>query len=396
MSNRVWKLSIIPAALLTLGVGVLPATTADAATAGVGAQTHSSQDAVHGKAAKKKKKKKCKKTTKHKKAAKRCAVRKVSAPAGSSGAANFGGGGGGGASSGGGGASTSGGGASSATPGVIAGIGSGASAGDSSPLSPSEKPGPSNTGVPAGTSLTRFNGDLVITTPGAIIDGLDVHGFVEVKAPNVTIRRSILRGAAASSNRAVLKLTDASAGNFLIEDSTLVPEFPSVYLDDVKVSQPGTFRGVDVSGGVDGIEIFNSGVTVKDSYFHDFVTYASDPNQSGGPSHSDAIQVLAGNGHRIVHNNLSGAENAAVMINQDLGSTSDLWINDNWLNGGACTLSYGNDGAYKTGMQANNNRFGRGQRNVGCAIIHRTTSSDLVPAGNVWEDNGSPVTATRG
>ena len=266
-----------------------------------------------------------------------------------------------------------------------------------SALAVSGKPSASNTGVPAGTALTRYNGNLVITTPGAVIDRLDIHGFVTIKAANVTIKRSIIRGAASNVKTGLLKITDAAAGNgFLIEDVTLVPEFPSVYLDGIKVNKSGTFRRINMSGTVDGFTMYGAGITLQNSYLHDFVTYASDPSQGGGPSHSDTIQVQSGSNVRITANTLQGAKNAAVMITQDAGATKDLWINSNWIDNGGCSVNYSSSGAYKTGMQANNNRFGRAQRNPGCALVHNPLKSDLKPTGNVWDDNGAPVAITKG
>ena len=42
-------------------------------------------------------------------------------------------------------------------------------------------------------TLTRHRGDLTITAPG-VYDGLDISGYVVIKAPNVTLRRCIVRG----------------------------------------------------------------------------------------------------------------------------------------------------------------------------------------------------------
>ncbi len=269
------------------------------------------------------------------------------------------------------------------------------------PTSPADpvpvKPSVLTTGVPVGTGLTVYNGDLTITTPGTVIDSLDVRGYVSVKAPNVTIKRSIIRGgAAATVNRAVLAITTAGASNFLVEDVTIVPANPTPYVNGINVNQSGTIRRANVSGTVDGIMIYGSGVKVEQSYLHDFVHYLSDPNWAGGPSHDDAIQVQAGTGIQIVGNTLTGAFNSAVMVTQDAGTTKDLWINGNWIDYGGCSINYGSNGAYKTGMQANNNRFGRAQRVSGCAIIHNSAASDLVPVGNVWDDNGQPAGIKKG
>lgn len=260
------------------------------------------------------------------------------------------------------------------------------------------KPSASNTGLPAGTKLTVYNGDLTITKAGTVIDGMDIRGFVRVKAPNVTIRRSIVRGASTTAGVGLLMLTGSTASNYLIEDVTLVPSTPSVLIDGIKVNQPGTIRRVDISKTVDGISVYgNAAITIDSSYIHDLTHYTSgDPNQGGGASHDDAIQIMSGNGIRITNNTLMGGYNSAVMITQDTGTTKNVWINNNWIDGGGCSLNYGSKGAYKTGMQANYNRFGRHQRIAGCAIIHNPAVSDLKPTGNVWDDNGAAVTAKKG
>src|SRR5471032_2131868 len=60
-----------------------------------------------------------------------------------------------------------------------------------------DQPGPGNTGVPAGTALKVMDGNLTITTAGATYSGLDIHGFVSVQAPDVTIKDSVIRGGVA-------------------------------------------------------------------------------------------------------------------------------------------------------------------------------------------------------
>jgi hypothetical protein len=46
-----------------------------------------------------------------------------------------------------------------------------------------------NVGVPQGTNLTP-SGSITVTTPGAVIDGLDVSGGINVQANNVTIKNT--------------------------------------------------------------------------------------------------------------------------------------------------------------------------------------------------------------
>lgn len=46
-----------------------------------------------------------------------------------------------------------------------------------------------NVGVPAGTQLTS-SGSITVTTPGAVIDGLDVTGYITISANNVMIKNT--------------------------------------------------------------------------------------------------------------------------------------------------------------------------------------------------------------
>lgn len=258
------------------------------------------------------------------------------------------------------------------------------------------RPDASNTGYLA---LKRWDGDLVITTPGQIVEGLDVHGNVVIKAPNVICRKSIFRGGKpiTSGQQGILSIVHAVATNYLVEDITIVPEFPNVRQDGIKVNQAGIFRRINLSGTADGMTIYGSGVKLYDSWLHDFVTYSSDPAQAGGPSHSDAIMVQAGSGVRISGNSISGANNAAVIVTQDAGVTSDLTIENNFIDGGAVSVNVTSGGPYKNLIRVQNNRFGRNQiKYPGGAIMHNSSYSDLVPVGNVYDDDGTPAKILKG
>jgi hypothetical protein len=51
-------------------------------------------------------------------------------------------------------------------------------------------PNASNTGVPVGTALSVISGNYTISDAGAVIDGKEIRGCVEVRAANVTIKNS--------------------------------------------------------------------------------------------------------------------------------------------------------------------------------------------------------------
>lgn len=253
-------------------------------------------------------------------------------------------------------------------------------------------PGPGNTGVPAGTTLTPYYGNLVITTPGARYDRLDIHGFVTVKAPDVTISRSIIRGGVASGNIGIV--TDYGYSNLNIEDSELVPSNPSVWIDALKGNN-FTARRVNAHGTVDGVKIHGDNVRVEASWVHDMVDYAQDPNQSYGPTHNDGVQILGGNNIQVVGNRLSGASNSAIQVTQDYAAVTNSGINHNWLDGGNCTVQVNNKPLPSlVAPDISYNRFGHNTRYSNCAII-ASNAVAIYPVGNVWDDTDTPISAVH-
>ena len=252
-----------------------------------------------------------------------------------------------------------------------------------------DQPGPSNTGVPAGTALTVMNGDLTITTAGATYSGLDIHGFVSVQAPNVTIKNSIIRGGVAQSDIGLVNDTDASATNFLIEDSELVPMDPSVQIDGVKGWNYTALR-LDIHGTTDGAKMYGPNATLENSYIHGLVTYAHDPDQGGKQSHNDGVQILSGSNLKIIGNTIGGASNTAVMITQDHGTTNNVLIDNNWLSGGNCTINMTPKplGSLNAITVTNNSFTDNSAKN--CPILD-TTQTNLTVAGNVLAGSGGPV-----
>ena len=95
-------------------------------------------------------------------------------------------------------------------------------------------------------------------------------------------------------------------------------------------------------------------------------------------------------------NTLTGAFNAAVMVTRMREPRRILVINSNWFR-----LRWLFDQLrIERPLQ---DRDASEQQPVrprpacqGCAIIHNSTKSDLVPTGNVWDDNGQPATIKKG
>lgn len=254
-------------------------------------------------------------------------------------------------------------------------------------------PDSTNTGVPAGTTLRQHTGDIVVTKAGTVLDRLDVHGFVIVKAPNVTIRRSIIRGGVATGNIGLVTNTTPSAENLFITDSELYPEHPSVWIDGIKGGN-FTAQRVNVHGTVDAVKVHGNNVTVVGSYLHDTRYFAHDPNQRGGPTHNDGVQVLGGNNVLVQHNSIAGGSNSALQVTQDYARVSNMAFNDNDVNGGACTVNIAQKPLNDVTVTVAGNRFGPDRVYKGCGII-ASPDATLLGSGNVWSSDATQTLVRR-
>ncbi|MCW2644721.1 MAG: hypothetical protein JWP07_830 [Pseudonocardiales bacterium] len=255
------------------------------------------------------------------------------------------------------------------------------------------QPGPANTGVPAGKTLTQYVGNMVVTTPGSTLDALDIHGFLTIQAANVTVKNSIIRGGVATGgNPGLVSNTSAAATNFVLQDSTIVPEHPSVALDGVRGANY-TLTRVNIYGTVDGAKVIGNNVTIQNSWIHDTVHYLNDPYQSNGPSHNDGVQVLNGTKIRLLNNTITNSSNSALQVTQGNGVVSDLWFNGNWADGGGCTVNINNNPlAALAAIAVNDNRFGRAST-FHCPVLV-TKSTQLTALRNVYDDTGAAAVIT--
>jgi hypothetical protein len=255
-------------------------------------------------------------------------------------------------------------------------------------------PGPTNTGVPKGTTLTRHEGDITITHAGTVINALDVHGFVVVEASNVTIKDSIVRGGVSHGDTALVKVV--SGTNVVVEDSELVPEFPSVQIDGIRGANYTVLRD-NIHGTTDGSKVTGSNVTITDSYFHDLPFWAHDPDQGGNPAHNDGVEIFVGKNLNITDNAFDIARygNSAMQVTQNLGVVTDLHFTGNYADGGKCTVNLTNrPRASMSGISVDNNRFGRDTSISNCAILAKYAIT-LTHVGDVWADTGTQVTLRR-
>jgi hypothetical protein len=261
------------------------------------------------------------------------------------------------------------------------------------------KPSAANTGVPAGTTLAVVTGDQTYSASanGQTITGKDFHGFVKVTGANITFKNCIFRGRAISSNNALLD-TEKSTGTITVQNSEFAPSNPSAGIDGLWTSNTSLYS-VNIHGSVDGMKA-GSNTLVQDSYIHDMSWFSSDPNQGGGSTHNDGVQTLNGSHITLRHNNIDMSTtkdgNAAWQVTQDFGTISDLHAENNWLDGGGCTLNVSHKGgAAVNSVYIVNNRFGRHTSFSNCSILISTKMTLAQNTGNVWDDTGAAIPAPQ-
>jgi hypothetical protein len=276
-------------------------------------------------------------------------------------------------------------------------------------------PDATNTGVPAGTTLTPSTSKTV-TTNGTVISGAEITGTVTVAADNVTIKNSkIIRTSGGSGTYGVI--LNNGADNFTIEHSEVVgPASETAGLQSAVWNHYG-----------------NPGVVARYDYFHkcadcwegpgvfenDFMVV--DAAYTG--SHDEDIYVCGAAIH-VEHSTLFNTHHQTAAVFGDTascgGNTFD--ISNSLLAGGGYTLYPQGNASSSTGtMNITNNRFARcisgsvydsstggtycnsrtGDSSgyypfggfYGLAAYYFTGGSN-VWTGNVWDDNSRPICPT--
>ena len=258
---------------------------------------------------------------------------------------------------------------------------------------PGEFPSAATTGVPAGTNLTVHQGDLTVSTPGAVIDGVEVRGLLIVNAPNVVIKNSRILGRAVD-NHVGLVSNVRSGLPFTIQDSEISGSVPSPYINGIFGSAFTAIR-VDISGVIDPIRVIGGDVEIRDSWLHDNLHYEQDPLWNGTPSHSDSIQIEAGNDIAVIGNRMEGAHNAAIQITQNTSKAQlgAIRVAGNYLNDGGCTLNVARTPAPIGSFAVADNVFGPDRGFAQCGILAPDMNAPQ-QSGNTWEATGAAVVRT--
>lgn len=293
------------------------------------------------------------------------------------------------------------------------------------------KPSATNTGIPPTTVLTQLGSsgtDLIITADNTVIDGKDIYGDIKIRARNVTIRNSRLRGGRyiPASNTGIVDCNSVLCFNATITNCEIIPDQPSYYRDGI-VGHEYTATYNEVAFTNDGFGIFNkpggvpeANVTVMYNYVHDLTYWDNDPAHSDG-THNDCVQVQGGRNILIAWNTLvctgvipaghggdstkpgcpapHGHGAAIVLQNNTSTPLVNCVVEDNWLDDGNATVTI-----HDVNATVRRNKFGRnawpyqnipGKQQYFIRINNRTAQTITGLDTNVWEDTGLPLVEGR-
>lgn len=262
-------------------------------------------------------------------------------------------------------------------------------------------PGPNNTGVPQGTTLTPYTGSCTITTANLTLDAKTIDCDLEIRAANVHITRSIINGSVATDE-------NSTGFSFDITDSEVnIGDRAGTGIGAVNF----TATRVHVIGGNRSIHCWH-GCTITDSYVHAQFT---DPS---GAFHESGIRM--GQSAIIRHNSIicdapdvppDGGCSADLTGYGDFGPVQNNTIERNLFGattGGFCTYGgssqgkpYSNDTNH---IVFRDNVWQRGARKSDkntyvCGYYGSNTSFDPSRPGNQWVgnvfDDGLPVASSN-
>ncbi len=223
-------------------------------------------------------------------------------------------------------------------------------------------PGPSNTGVLAGTVLSAYTGPSTISTANTVIDGKTM-GCIDVTAPGVVIRNSKVSCPSSRSGYAVFSRDGGFSGTpLLIEDS----EIDCANTNGTALGEAlFTAIRVNIHGCENGGDL-NQNITIQDSYVHDLYNSAAahtDGFQMGGGHYVNGQVVAGALNVTFDHNTIFGigadgsfGRTSAIISNR--GGDTNILIQNNLLAGGAFTL-YCEQGAKGNNYRVISNAFTR-------------------------------------
>jgi hypothetical protein len=264
-------------------------------------------------------------------------------------------------------------------------------------------PNATNTGVPAGTVLTP-SGSITVTVAGTVLNALDISGFVDINANNVTIKNSRIRNGSAAWEQ--VRVESGTTGA-VIEDTEIDGQNVTCSCspnDGYGIGGTGGYTALrdNIHNNIIGVGLAggSSPATLQDSWVHDL-------HQTSGSHNEDIICDCSPAGVTIRHNRLDNqlSQTATVFLAGDNGPVQNVTVDDNLLNGAGFPAYGGYDtqkpyGTQDANVKFTNNHFMRTPEPGafwpnggywGPDICFDVNGPGNVWSGNVWDDNGASV-----
>lgn len=200
------------------------------------------------------------------------------------------------------------------------------------PVAPGAWPDATNTGIPAGVTLSAYTGPTRIDGTVTLDAKRITQPLVVTANGHLTLTRCLLRAEGywlvLCDEGGTVQATDCEFDGMGNQSN-----------DSAAAGYNKTIRRCNVHGTIDGFKIGSNDV-YEDNYIHDLVITSG--------SHNDGMQSLGSNNVLIRHNTIILADGAtsAILLSTGSGAQRNITIEGNLLGGGAYTVY----GGYQQGV----------------------------------------------
>jgi Ca2+-binding RTX toxin-like protein len=241
-------------------------------------------------------------------------------------------------------------------------------------------PNSSNSGVPAGTTLTVYRGPTTITRDGTVIENAIINGTLSIKAANVTIKNSVIQ------NFGWWGIEGEDATNLRVENSDFIGLGRSEATNSAILGS-GTFVGNDIQGVAIGIQLTDGASTVRGNYIHDLASQGADP-------HYDGITALGRQSNVLIEHNMISVPKkqgtASILIQNFFGPVNNVVVRDNFMIGDPSYTLYvdgSRSGGPITNVTVEDNYVERGYY----GYFSVTNSNPIIRNNVQWQDGVDPT-----
>lgn len=237
-------------------------------------------------------------------------------------------------------------------------------------------------------NANTISGSINANTAGQVIENRHVNGIITINAPNVTVKC----------------VTINTSGNLYGINCFTANQCQSALIENVKIwgcanacmtaqgKPAGWMRAnkVHLQGGTDDALKADGWLIFENSFIQN--TYTPTPT-----SHNDAVQTTKNCCMLFRNNRIEGpfkAQTSAFIVKSDFGPISDIWLENNWLSGGAYTVYFraGNNFPTPVRVIVSNNTFAQGSSQFLPPLSTDTGTAQCFEwRGNKYND-GTPYT----